>query len=320
MPSEGHMGHRNNVTEFVLLGLTQDPEGQKVLFVSFLLIYIVTVVGNLLIIVTVMASPSLGSPMYFFLAYLSFIDATYSTVIAPKMIVDLLYEKKTISFRACMAQVFLDHLFAGAEVILLVVMAYDRYVAICKPLHYLIVMNRRACVLMLLVAWTGGFLHSLVQFLFIYQLPFCGPNVIDNFVCDMYPLLKLACTNISLVEISLIANGGAICTVIFSVLLVSYAAILCSLKTHGLEGKRKAFYTCASHITVVILFFVPCIFLYARANSTFPIDKFMTVFLTFITPMLNPLIYTLRNAEIKNAMRKLLSKNLTFARGRVHCS
>nr|XP_025735240.1 olfactory receptor 4A15-like [Callorhinus ursinus] len=314
------MGNRNNVTEFVLLGLTQDPEGQKVLFVPFLLIYIATIAGNLLIMVTIMASQSLGSPMYFFLAYLSFIDAIYSTVIAPKMIVDLLYEKKTISFQACMTQVFLDHLFAGAEVILLVVMAYDRYVAIYKPLHYLIIMNRRACVLMLLVAWTGGFLHSLVQFLFIYQLPFCGPNVIDNFVCDIYPLLKLACTNTYFIGISMIANGGAICTAIFFILLVSYGIILHSLKTHGLDGKHKAFHTCASHITMVILFFVPCIFLYARPNSTFPIDKLMTVVLTFITPMLNPLIYTLRNAEIKNAIWKLWSKNVTLVGRGLYCS
>ncbi|XP_066216599.1 olfactory receptor 4A15-like [Saccopteryx leptura] len=311
------MGRKNNVTEFILLGLAQSPEGQRGLFVAFLLIYIVTIVGNLLIMVTIMASQLLGSPMYFFLAYLSFIDTVYSTAVAPKMIVDLLYEKKTISFQACMAQVFIDHFLAGAEVVLLVVIAYDRYVAIYKPLHYLIIMNWQVCVLMLLVAGTGSFLHSLVQFLFIYQLPFCGPNVNDSFVCDVYPLLKLACTNTYLTGLSIIANGGAICTVTFFILLVSYGVIVHSLKMHGLKGKRKAFYTCASHMTVVILFFVACIFLYVRPNSTFPIDKSMTVILTFITPMLNPLIYTLRNAEMKNAVRKLWSGNVALVgRGR----
>ncbi|KAM5318327.1 olfactory receptor 4A15-like [Glossophaga mutica] len=308
------MGRSNNVTEFVLLGLTQDPGGQKALFVIFLLIYIVTMVGNLLIVVTVLASPSLGSPMYLFLIYLSLMDAAYPTAISPKLITDLLSGQKTISFSACMGQLFLEHLFGGAEVFLLVAMAYDRYVAICKPLHYITIMNRQVCILLLVVSWAGGFVHSVVQLLFVYNLPFCGPNVIDHFACDMYPLLKLVCTNTYLTGLSLMANGGAICTVTFFILLVSYGVILYSLKTHGLEGKRKAFYTCASHITVVILFFVPCIFLFARPSSTFPIDKSMTVVLTCITPMLNPLIYTLRNAEMKNAMRKLWSNCVAIVR------
>ncbi|XP_055283923.1 olfactory receptor 4A15-like [Moschus berezovskii] len=306
------MENRNNVTEFVLLGLTQNPEMQKVLSVLFLFIYIATLLGNLLIIVTIAASRSLGSPMYFFLAYLSFIVAVYSITVAPKMITDWFHEKKTISFQSCMTQIFIDHLFAGADVILPVVMAYDRYVAICKPLRYLIIMSRRVCVLMLLVAWTGGFLYSLVQLLFIYQLPFCGPNVIDNFLCDMYPFLKLACTDSRLTGFSVIANGGAICIVVFFILLVFYRVMLHYLKTHGLEGNHKAFYNCASHMMVVLLFFDPCIFLYARPNSTLPIDKSMTVVLTFIVPMLNSLIYTLRNAEMKNAMRKLWSKIVTL--------
>ncbi|XP_064135115.1 LOW QUALITY PROTEIN: olfactory receptor 4A8-like [Loxodonta africana] len=279
------MGHRNNVTEFVLLGLTQDPEGQKALFVMFLLIYIVTMVGNVLIVMIIIVSSSLNSPMYFFLACLSLMDAVYSTDISPKMIVDLLYDKKTISFPACMGQLFIGHVFGGTEVFLLVAMAYDRYVAICKPLHYLTMMNRQVCILLLVAACVGGFLHSVVQLLFVYSLPFCGPNVIDHFSCDMYPLLELACTDTYFIGLTVVTNGGAICMVIFILLLISYGVILSSLKTHSQEGRHKALSTCSSHITVVVLFFVPCIFLYVRPVSNFPIDKSMTVLYTVITPM-----------------------------------
>ncbi|XP_057630600.1 olfactory receptor 4A8-like [Chionomys nivalis] len=284
------MGQNNNVTEFVLLGFTQDPAGQKALFVMFLLIYIVTMVGNLLIVTTVIISPSLGSPMYFFLASLSVMDAVYSTAISPKLIVDLLRDKKTISFTECISQLFIEHLFGGVDIVILVAMAYDRYVAICKPLHYIIIMNRRVCILFLVIAWAGGFVHALIQVLAVYKLPFCGPNIIDHFCCDIYPLLLLACTDTYFIGLSAIVNNGAMCLVIFILLLLSYGIILRSLKIHSQEGRRKALFTCSSHITVVFLFFVPCIFMYARPIYNFSIDKFITVFYTIFTPMLNPLV------------------------------
>ncbi|XP_034501765.1 olfactory receptor 4A47-like [Ailuropoda melanoleuca] len=304
------MESQNNVTYFVLLGLTQDPKEQKVLFVMFLLFYILTVVGNLLIVVTVTVSKTLGSPMYLFLANLSFMDVIYSSSISPRLISDLLFGKNTISFQSCMTQLFTEHLFGGTEIFLLLAMAYDRYVAICKPLHYLVIMRQWVYVMLLVVSWVGGFLHSVIQVSTIYRLPFCGPNVIDHFFCDMYPLLKLICTDTYVIGLLVLANGGMICTIVFVFLLISYGFILHSLKNLSPEGRRKALQTCGSHITVVVFFFVPCIFMYARPAKTFPIDKSLSVFYTVITPMLNPLIYTLRNSEMTNAMKKLWGRNV----------
>ncbi|XP_004622172.2 olfactory receptor 4C15-like [Sorex araneus] len=308
------MKNQSFVTEFVLLGLSQNPDVQKIIFVIFLFVYIATVGGNLLIVVTILSSPQLlSSPMYFFLAFLSFLDVCLSSVTAPKMIADLLYEKKTISFGGCMTQLFFEHFFGGAEMIVLTVMAYDRYVAICKPLHYSTIMTSRLCDILIVVAWTGGLLHSTIQIAFTSQLPFCGPNIIDHFACDLFPLLKLACTDTYVFGLLVVANSGFICILIFSLLLVSYGVILFSLRSHSTEGQRKALSTCGSHIAVVVMLFVPCIIEYTRPPSAFSFDKMVGLFYATLTPLFNPLIYTFRNKEVKNAMTRLWQRLMVLS-------
>ncbi|XP_057585556.1 olfactory receptor 140-like [Hippopotamus amphibius kiboko] len=301
----------NNVTEFVLLGLTQNPHVQKMLFIVFLFIFLFTVLANLLIIMTISLSPTLSAPMYFFITHLSFIDASLSSVSTPKMTIDLLHQRSTISWGACLAQLFMEHFLGASEVIVLTVMAYDRFVAICKPLHYTTIMRQGICQLLMVVAWIGGILHATVQILFTMDLTFCGPNVIDHFMCDFFSLLEIACSNTYRLGMVVAANTGCMVLLIFFMLLISYIVILSSLKSHGSEGRRKALSTCGSHFTVVVLFFVPCIFTYTRPVVTYPEDKLVTVFFAILTPMLNPIIYTVRNTEVKNAMRSLLKRRVS---------
>uniref|UniRef100_A0A8D1TCF8 Olfactory receptor n=1 Tax=Sus scrofa TaxID=9823 RepID=A0A8D1TCF8_PIG len=302
----------NNVTEFVLLGLTQNPHLRKILYVVFLFIYLVTLLSNLFIVIIISLSPTLSTPMYFFLTHLSFIDASFSSITTPKITIDLLHQRTTISWGGCLTQLFLEHFLGGSEIILLIVMSCDRYVAICKPLHYTTIMRHGFCQLLVVVAWVGGLLHAIVQIHLVLDLPFCGPNVIDHVMCDFFSLLELACTDSYWRGIVVSANSGGMCLVFFFMLIISYIVILNSLKSHGSEGRRKALSTCGSHFIVVVLFFVPCIFSYVRPVATYPVDKLVSLFYGSFTPILNPIIYTVRNTEVKNAVKILLKRRVTW--------
>ncbi|XP_027417610.1 olfactory receptor 4X1-like [Bos indicus x Bos taurus] len=302
------MAAKSNVTEIIFLGFSQNQGAQKVISVLFLLLYVAILLGNGLIVVTIMAGKGLTSPMYLFLSYLSLAEICYCSVTAPKLILDSFMERKVISLKGCITQIFFLHFFGGTEIFLLTLMAYDRYVAICKPLHYTVVMNQRACGLLVGAAWGGGLLHSVGQTVLIFQLPLCGPKVLDHYFCDVHPVLKLACSDTFLISVLIITNGGSISVVSFTGLLASYVVILRSLRTQTSEGRRKALSTCASHLAVMALFFVPCSFVYMRPCVTLPADKIVAVFYTVVTPLLNPVIYSFRNAEVQNALRRLMGR------------
>ncbi|XP_068947071.1 olfactory receptor 4P4-like [Petaurus breviceps papuanus] len=301
------MENKNNVTEFVLLGLSMNKEMKKICFAFFLLCYFSIFLGNSIIFITITCSHLIQQPMYYFLCHLALMDLAYTSTIIPILIRDLATKSKNISFNCCMTQLFAAHLLGGVEMFILVSMAFDRYIAICKPLHYTVIMNRHRCNMLILTAWAVAFWHSIAQLLMVLSLPFCGPNQIDHYICDVKPLLKLVCTDTHVVSILVIANNGMVCLVTFLVLLASYIVILYNLRMHSAEGRHKALSTCGSHIMVVVLFFLPCVYTYVPPPGNKNPEKEFSVLYTVIAPMLNPLIYTLRNAEMKNAMRKLWS-------------
>ncbi|XP_025739816.1 olfactory receptor 4F3/4F16/4F29-like [Callorhinus ursinus] len=301
------------VSEFVFLGLTNSWEIQLLLFVFSSTFYVASMMGNSLIMLTVASNPHLHSPMYFLLANLSFIDLGVSSVVSPKMIYDLFRKCKVISFGSCITQIFL-HVIGGVEMVLLIAMAFDRYVAICKPLHYLTIMNRKMCILLLIAVWVTGLTHSVIQLVFVIKLPFCGPNLLDSFYCDFPRFIKLACTDTYSLEFMVTANSGFISLGSFFILIVSYSSLLITVRKHSSRGSSKALSTLSTHVMVVILFFGPCIFVYIWPHLTSHLDKFLAVFDAVLTPFFNSVIYTFRNKEMKVAMGKVCSQFITYRR------
>ncbi|XP_054849757.1 olfactory receptor 10A7-like [Eublepharis macularius] len=298
------------VAEFVLLGLT-NHNLQVLLFIVFLFVYIIIVIGNMLIFLMIMVTPSLHTPMYFFLKVLSFLDICYSSVTLPKMLVNFLSEDKRISYVGCATQMFFLLFLGASECFLLAAMAYDRYVAICKPLRYRAIMNENVCLALTALSRFFGNLVSLLQTVWVFTLPFCRSNQINYFFCDIPPLIKLSCIDTSLYEMQLFTATILVIFIPFSLILVSYILIISSiLKMTTAEGRQKAFSTCSSHLLVVTLYYGSGSLIYLKPKSTYSQDsnKVLALMYTTITPMLNPIIYSLRNAEISGAMKRMVNK------------
>ncbi|XP_054826032.1 olfactory receptor 1019-like [Eublepharis macularius] len=287
------------------------PDLQIPLFALFLGIYIVTLVGNLGMIILIHIDTRLQTPMYFFLSNLSAVDAGYSSVIAPKMLATFVSDNRTISFLECAVQFYFFCIFVTNECCLLSVMAYDRFVAICNPLHYSTIISKRLCVLLVIASYITGFVNSTTQTIFIFSLSFCDSNVINHFFCDIPPILKLSCSDINNTDIVHFTLSSIVVMSTIIIVLVSYSYILTTiLKIQTAEGRHKAFSTCGSHLVAVTIFYGTLIFMYLRPTSGYTTDqdKVISVFYTLVIPMLNPLIYSLRNKEVREALKRIINR------------
>ncbi|XP_027698996.1 olfactory receptor 10G2 [Vombatus ursinus] len=295
------------VTDFILLGLSHPPKLRTFLFLVFFVIYTLTQLGNTFILLMVWADPQLNArPMYILLGVLSFLDMWLSTVIVPRVILSFTPASKAIPFGGCVAQLYFFHFLGSTQCFLYTLMAYDRYLAICRPLHYPVLMNRRLCTVLVAGAWGAGSIHGTIQATLTFRLPYCGPNQVDYFICDIPAVLRLACADTTINELVTFVDIGVVAASCFLLILLSYANIVYAiLQIHTADGRHKAFSTCGSHLTVVTVYYVPCIFIYLRAGSKSPLDGAVAVFYTVVTPLLNPLIYTLRNKEVKAALNRL---------------
>ncbi|XP_058379674.1 olfactory receptor 2S2-like [Diceros bicornis minor] len=310
---------RTNWTEieFILQGLAEYPRAEKLLFVMFLVTYLVILLGNSTLIILTLLDSRLHTPMYFLLGNLSFLDICYTSSFIPSTMIHFLSKKKTISFTRCVVQMSVSFTMACTECVLLAVMAYDRYVAICKPLRYPIIMSKALCIQMVAISWGLGFLNSLTQTILAIWLPFCGKNVINHFVCEILALVKLACTDISLNEITIMLGNVIYLFTPLLLICISYIFILSTvLRINSAEGRKKAFSTCSAHVTVVTVFYGTILIMYMKPKSTDSAsDKLIALFYGVVTPMLNPIIYSLRNTEVHGAMRKLISRYWFWRKG-----
>lgn len=300
-----------NKPDFILTGLTDSKDIQLILTVLFLLIYLVTVLGNIGMILIICLDVQLHTPMYFFLTHLSFLDLSYSTTITPKTLENLLSSHKSISFIGCFTQLYIFILLAATECFLLSSMAYDRYIAICNPLHYPVIMSPRHCLALLTGSYMTGVVDSSVTVLDMIPLHFCKSNVIHHFYCDTSPLLSLSCSDTQVVEIIIFIFAGSTLLGSLITISLSYMSILSTiLKINSSSGKKKAFSTCASHLLGVTVFYSTLIFTYLKPSKSYLLgkDQVASIFYTIVIPMLNPLIYSLRNREVKSAVVRLLQR------------
>ncbi|XP_029435706.1 olfactory receptor 5V1-like [Rhinatrema bivittatum] len=304
--------NQTSIAGFILLGFSDHPQLQVLIITLVFLIFLSALLGNVTFLTLMCADPRLHRPMYFFLSNLSCLDICYTLTTLPRMLGSLFMRDKSISFLACVVQLFLFMSFTVAEFVLLAVMAYDRYVAICNPFHYALIMSNRVCTLLAVSSWIIGFLGSAPLTGLTAQSSFCGSNEINHFFCDLTAMIKLTCGDIHSLEVTIFTEGVFLGINIFLLTLISYICIISTiLKIHSTEGRRKTFSTCSSHLTVVILFYGILIFYYIRPQSMYlpDQDKLLSLLYTALIPMINPMIYSLRNKEIKNALRKIIARN-----------
>ncbi|XP_008692491.1 olfactory receptor 1052-like [Ursus americanus] len=302
-------GNHTPVTQFILLGFSSYPDLQELLFVTFLLIYAITVLGNLGMIALIFTDSRLHSPMYFFLSVLSFLDICYSSVVTPKLLANFLASDKTISFEGCAVQLTFFVVHVTAESFLLASMAYDRFVAICQPLHYSLVMTKETCLQLVAASYAFGGANSAIQTGNVFALPFCGPNQVTHYFCDIPPLLRLACANTATAGVVLYIFSALVTLLPAAVILTSYSLVLVAIgKMHSAAGREKALSTCASHFLAIAIFYGTVVFTYVQphgsTNDTY--GQIVSVFYTIIIPMLNPFIYSFRNKEVKDALQRKL--------------